>query len=66
MPISVNGVAVVLPETRATLEELLVLLSPQRPFAVAHNHEFVPSSVYAQCEVKDGDEIDIVHPSAGG
>jgi thiamine biosynthesis protein ThiS len=49
-----------------TLENLLRLVQPQRPYAVARNEEFVPSSAYAKCKLVDGDRIEIVHPSAGG
>lgn len=34
--------------------------------AVAINHEFVPRSQYGQCQLKDGDQIDIVKPVGGG
>ena len=66
MSFIVNGEPVNLNDTPATLEGLLLSLAPRRPFAVARNQEFVPSSAYAQCELQDGDRIDIVHPSAGG
>jgi sulfur carrier protein len=66
MPVIVNGEPVALAGPSATLEGLLASLTPQKPFAVACNQEFVPASAYAQCELKDGDRIDIVHPSAGG
>jgi sulfur carrier protein len=66
MPVIVNGESFPLPGTPATLQSLLALLAPQKPFAVARNEEFVPASAYAHCELNDGDQIDIVHPSAGG
>lgn len=65
MPVSVNGKEVPLPEP-ATLENLLRELAPPRPYAVAQNEEFVPSAAYAECDLADGDRIEIVHPSAGG
>jgi sulfur carrier protein len=65
MPLSVNENAVVLPNP-PTLEALLQTLAPQRPFAVAHNGEFVPKAEYTSHELNDGDRIEIVHPSAGG
>ena len=66
MSVIVNGEPINLTGTPATLEGLLLSLAPQKPFAVARNQEFVPSSAYAQCELQDGDRIDIVHPSARG
>lgn len=65
MPLTVNGKAVAVPHP-PTLHSLLRELEPQRPFAVARNEEFVPSSAYELCELSDGDRIEIVHPSAGG
>lgn len=65
MSVSVNGRSVPLPQP-ATLENLLTELAPQRPYAVAQNEEFVPSSAYADCKLADGDRIEIVRPSAGG
>jgi sulfur carrier protein len=49
-----------------TLAILLLAFEPQRPYAVARNDEFVPRSTYHQCELIDGDRIEIVRPSAGG
>lgn len=65
MPLNVNGTPVPMPEP-PSLENLLRLVQPQRPYAVARNEEFVPASAYARCELADGDRIEIVHPSAGG
>ena len=65
VPVIVNGNPVALPHP-PTLEFLLASLAPQKPFAVARNEEFVPGSGFAQCELTDGDRIEIVHPSAGG
>jgi sulfur carrier protein len=65
MSLNVNGTAVPMPDP-PSLENLLRLVQPQRPYAVARNEEFVPASAYAQCELADGDRIEIVHPSAGG
>lgn len=65
MSVSVNGEKIALPSP-PTLEALLRAFAPQRPFAVAHNEEFVPNVAYEQCELKDGDRIEIVRPSAGG
>jgi sulfur carrier protein len=65
MPLIVNGQAAALPEP-PTLQNLLDVMAPMRPYAVARNEEFVPRTEYANCELTDGDRIEIVHPSAGG
>jgi len=49
-----------------TLENLLETLQPRQPYAVARNEEFVERSSYQQCNLMDGDRVEIVHPSAGG
>ena len=49
-----------------TLEQLLVMLQPRQPYAIARNEEFVQRSKYQQCRLMDEDRIEIVHPSAGG
>ena len=49
-----------------TLAELLHLLSPTPPFAVARNEEVVPRGTYEECRIHSGDRIEIVHPTAGG
>lgn len=65
MSLTVNGHLTPLPDP-PTLENLLRMLSPKRPFAAARNEEFIPGTDYALCELNDGDRIEIVHPSAGG
>jgi sulfur carrier protein len=65
MFVLVNGETLPLPEPR-TLTALLESLSPQAPFAVAHNEEFVSRGDYEACLISSGDRIDIVHPTAGG
>jgi len=65
MSLTVNGHATPMPDP-PTLETLLLAIEPQRPYAVARNDEFVPRSTYRQCELMDGDRIEIVQPSAGG
>jgi sulfur carrier protein len=65
MFVIVNGETRPLPEPR-TLTALLISLSPQTPFAVAHNEEFVSRGDYEACRISPGDRIDIVHPTAGG
>jgi len=65
MSVLVNGRMHKLPET-PTLAALLAALAPSTPFAVACNGEFIPRAHYAGCEIQPGDQIDIVHPAAGG
>ena len=65
MPLSVNGRETPIPDP-PTLGVLLETLQPSRPFAVARNEQFVERSKYQQCDLVDGDRIEIVHPSAGG
>jgi sulfur carrier protein len=65
MFVIVNGETRPLPEP-PTLTALLISLSPQAPFAVAHNEEFVSRGDYEACRMSPGDRIDIVHPTAGG
>ncbi len=65
MFVIVNGETHSLPEPR-TLVELLRLLAPAAPFAVARNAEVVPQGSYEDCRIQPGDRIDILHPAAGG
>jgi sulfur carrier protein len=65
MSVLVNGRMQNLPEP-PTLAALLVELAPRTPFAVACNGEFIPRANYAGREIQPGDDIDIVHPAAGG
>lgn len=65
MSIVVNGRMQNLPQP-PTLEALLVALAPATPFAVARNGEFIRRADYARCEIQPGDNIDVVHPAAGG
>ena len=65
MSVLVNGQLRALPAS-STLAALFLALSPQGPFAVAHNGEFVPRTGYAECCLNHGDIIDIVNPTVGG
>jgi sulfur carrier protein len=65
MPLTVNGQEALMPDP-PTLEHLLAILHLQQPYAVARNEEVVQRSEYQQCNLMDGDRIEIVHPSAGG
>jgi sulfur carrier protein len=63
--VTVNGKPEPLPEP-PTLSALLSRLALEGPFALARNGEFVPRDSYAECGLNPGDEIEIVHPAAGG
>jgi sulfur carrier protein len=65
MSVIVNGEMQPLPEPQ-TVAALLQMLEPAAPFAVARNGDFVPRAAYAECGIAAGDEIEIVHPQAGG
>ena len=65
MPLTVNGREASMPDP-PTLENLLATLQLRQPYAVARNEEFVQRLKYQQCNLMDGDRIEIVHPSAGG
>ena len=49
-----------------TLADLIVQIQPEPPFAVAVNTVFVPKSAYENTQLKDGDQVEIVRPVAGG
>ena len=65
MSIVVNGKSHPMPKPQ-TLAALLLSLSPPAPFAVARNAEVVPRGAYEACRIEPGDQIEIVHPAAGG
>lgn len=65
MSFTVNGQEAQVPDP-PTLEHLLGILHLRQPFAVARNEEVVQRSEYQQCNLMDGDRIEIVCPSAGG
>lgn len=65
MSLTVNGRETPIPDP-PTLENVLETLQPQEPYAVARNEEFVQRSKYQQCNLMDGDRIEILHPSVGG
>lgn len=49
-----------------TLADLIAQMQPEPPFAVAVNTVFVPKSAYENTQLKDGDQVEIVRPVAGG
>ena len=65
MSLTVNGQEAQMPDP-PTLEHLLAILHLRQPYAVARNEEVVQRSEYQQCNLMDGDRVEIVHPSAGG
>jgi sulfur carrier protein len=65
MSVVVNGKLEPLPEP-PVVSALLQRLALRPPFALARNGEFIPRDQYAQCGLHPGDEIEIVHPAAGG
>ena len=65
MSIVVNGELYVVPSP-TTIEGLLRLLRPERPFAAALNGEFVPAVEYEGRVLTEGDHVDVVQPSTGG
>jgi thiamine biosynthesis protein ThiS len=65
MSLKVNGREAPMPNP-PTLENLLEMLQTREPYAVARNEEFVERSEYQQCNLMDGDRIEIVYPAAGG
>ena len=50
----------------ATVADMLSVLQPSPPFAVAVNTVFVPRQNYNGHELCEGDAVDIVRPVAGG
>lgn len=65
MDVIVNGNACSLPEP-LTLAALLRSLAPAAPFVVARNAEVVRHGTYEEYYIQPGDQIEIVHPAAGG
>jgi sulfur carrier protein len=65
MPLTVNGREAPMPDP-PTLANLLAMLNPRQPYVVAWNEEVVERSKFQQCDLTDGDHIEIVHPAAGG
>ena len=48
------------------LQDLIMELSPQKPFGVAKNGAFIPKTDYAVTPLSDGDRIEIISPVTGG
>jgi sulfur carrier protein len=65
MDISINRQALSLPEG-TTIADALAAFGAQPPFAVALNGEFVARGQHASVALSSGDQLDVVHPVAGG
>ncbi len=64
MNILLNGEALAF--TGRTVADLIAQTAPAQPFAVAVNTEFVAKTTYAERELQEGDQVDIVRPVVGG
>lgn len=65
MHILVNQVAKEVPHN-STIEDVLVMIDAQPPFAVAINYEFVPKTKHAEEILREGDEMEVISPVTGG
>lgn len=63
--ISLNGEQQSLQEP-TSLQQAIEQWQPKHPFAIAINGDFVPRSQYPHRALNADDNIDIVHPVAGG
>ena len=68
MTLLINGDEHTIDRSAVTVSELLDLLSitQQKGVAVARNQSLVRRSEWAQTLLHDGDEIEILHATAGG
>ena len=68
MTILINGEEHVLNRSSLTISDLLTHLSftQQKGIAVAQNHNLVRRSEWSTTHIQDGDEIEILHATAGG
>lgn len=65
MRLTVNGNAVDMPAS-ATVADVVTLLQPARPFAVAVNLVFVPSNMHDTHSLQDDDQVELITPVTGG
>ena len=65
MRILVNQVAREVPHN-STIDDVLVMIDAQPPFAVAINYEFVPKTRHAEEVLCEGDEMEVISPVTGG
>ncbi|OYY12258.1 MAG: thiamine biosynthesis protein ThiS [Polynucleobacter sp. 35-46-11] len=48
------------------MDDVLVMIDAQPPFAVAINYEFVPKTRHAEEVLREGDEMEVISPVTGG
>jgi sulfur carrier protein len=65
LQVIVNAAPQALP-AGSTLAQLLDVVRPREPFAVAVNLRFVPRQRYGETPLADGDRIEIIAPVTGG
>ena len=65
MRIMVNQVAKDVPDN-STIDDVLMMIDAQPPFAVAINYEFVPKTRHADELLREGDEMEVIAPVTGG
>jgi sulfur carrier protein len=65
MHILVNQVTKEVPDN-STINDVLIMIDAQPPFAVAINYEFVPKTRHAEEVLYEGDEMEVIAPVTGG
>lgn len=65
MRVIVNQEAREVPEN-STIDDVLLLINAQPPYAVAINYEFVPKTRHAEEVLHEGDEMEVITPVTGG
>ncbi len=65
MRVIVNQIEKQVPEN-STIDDMLLLIDAQPPYAVAINYEFVPKSRHAEEILHEGDEMEVIAPVTGG
>lgn len=66
MNIQLNGEPRPLPASLTLIELLAAEGLAERRVAVEVNNEIVPRSRHGECQLKDGDVVEIVHALGGG
>ncbi len=49
-----------------SLNELIILVNPKNPFALAINQHFIPKNEYHSITLQENDQIEIISPITGG
>ena len=65
MHILVNQVTKEVPDN-STIDDVLIMIDAQPPFAVAINYEFVPKTRHTEEVLHEGDEMEVITPVTGG